>query len=68
MHSLATTSGPARKVGVVSIIKMAAREQTLLNIFSSKIEELSKELFKVAARLEELLKARIMYIKWRIGQ
>ena len=28
MHSLATTSGPARKVGVVSIFKMADLEQT----------------------------------------
>ena len=27
MHSLATTSSPARKVGVVSIIKMADLEQ-----------------------------------------
>ena len=37
MHSLATTSGPARKVGVVSIFKMADLEQTLLNLSSSKI-------------------------------
>ena len=37
MHSLATTSGPARKVGVVSIFKMACLEQTLLNLSSSKI-------------------------------
>ena len=37
MHSLATTSGPARKVGVVSIIKMADLEQTLHNLSSSKI-------------------------------
>ena len=37
MHSLATMSGPARKAGVVSIVKMAAREQTLLNLSSSKI-------------------------------
>ena len=34
MHSLATTSGPARKVGVVSIFKMADLEQTLLNDLS----------------------------------
>ena len=38
MHSLATTSGPARKVGVVSIIKMAGLEQTLHNLSSSKIK------------------------------
>ena len=37
MHSLATTSGPARKMGMVSIIKMADLEQTLLNLSSSKI-------------------------------
>ena len=37
MHSLATTSGPARKLGVVSIIKMADLEQTLHNLSSSKI-------------------------------
>ena len=37
MHSLATTSGPARKVGVVSIFKMADLEQPLLNLSSSKI-------------------------------
>ena len=37
MHSLATTSGPARKVGVVSIFKMAGLDQTLLNLSSSKI-------------------------------
>ena len=37
MYSLATTSGPARKVGVVSIFKMADLEQTLLNLSSSKI-------------------------------
>ena len=37
MHSLATTSGPTRKVGVVSIFKMADLEQTLLNLSSSKI-------------------------------
>ena len=37
MHSLATTSGPARKVGVVSIIKMADLEPTLHNLSSSKI-------------------------------
>ena len=30
MYSLATTSGPARKVGVVLIFKMADLEQTLL--------------------------------------
>ena len=30
------------------------------------IEELGKEIFKVATRLEELLKARIMFIKGRI--
>ena len=38
MQSLATTSGPARKVGVVSIFKMADLEQTLLNLSSSKIQ------------------------------
>ena len=37
MHSLATTSGPARKVEVVPIFKMADLEQTLLNLSSSKI-------------------------------
>ena len=37
MHTLATTSGPAHKVGVVSIIKIADLEQTLLNLSSSKI-------------------------------
>ena len=37
MHSLATTSGPTCKVGEVSIIKMAALEQTLLNFSRSKI-------------------------------
>ena len=37
MHSLETTSGPARKIGVVSIIKTADLEQTLLNLSSSKI-------------------------------
>ena len=37
MHSLATTSGPARKVGVVPIFKMADLEQTLLDLSSSKI-------------------------------
>ena len=37
MHSLATTSGLTCKVGVVSIIKMAALEQTLLNLSRSKI-------------------------------
>ena len=36
MHSLAATSGPARKVGVVSIIKMADLAQTLHNLSSSK--------------------------------
>ena len=36
MHSLATTSGPARKVGVVSIFKMADLEQTAY-LSSSKI-------------------------------
>ena len=30
------------------------------------IEELSKEMFKVATRLEELLKARMMVINGRI--
>ena len=39
IHSLATTSGPARKVGVVSIFKMADLEQTLLNLSSSKIRQ-----------------------------
>ena len=38
MHSLATTSGPASKMGVVSIFKMADLEQTLLNLSSSKIQ------------------------------
>ena len=37
MHSLATTFGPACKVGVVSMIKMADLEQTLHNLSSSKI-------------------------------
>ena len=37
MHSLATTSGPARKVGVVPIFQRADLEQTLLNLSSSKI-------------------------------
>ena len=38
MHSLVTTSGPAHKVGVVSIFKMADLEQTLLSLSSSKIQ------------------------------
>ena len=37
MHSLATTSGFARKVGVILIIKMADLEQILLNLSSRKI-------------------------------
>ena len=37
MHSLATTSGPALKMGVVPIFKMADLEQTLHNLSSSKI-------------------------------
>ena len=36
MHSLATTFSPARKMGAVSIIKIADLEQTLLNLFHSK--------------------------------
>ena len=60
VHSLATTSSSACKMSVVSTIKMVG---TLLNLSSSKI---SKEIVKVAKRLEELLKARIMFIKGRI--
>ena len=47
---------------------MMVLEQTLLNLSSSKIEELSKEIFKVATRLEELLKARMMFIKGEFSQ
>ena len=52
---LATISGHARKVGVVSIIKMADLKH--LNPSSSSI--LSKKTFKVAKRIEELLKAKM---------
>ena len=40
---------------------MAALEPTLLHLSSSKIEELSKEIFKVATRFEELLNKDNVY-------
>lgn len=63
---------PTCKVGMVSItiIKMVDLEKFLFHLSGGiiKIEELSKGTFKVATRLQELLKARIMFIKGRIGQ
>ena len=49
---------------------MVDLEKFLFHLSSGiiKIEELSKGTFKVATRLLELLKARIMFIKGRIGQ